>query len=433
MKLVDFHSINTEQKANMRELPGKLKEIQRKKIQQIIKHAYETVPYYNNLFKKHNVSPNDIKDSNDLHLIPVSTKQDIINAGDSIISGKYQKTDLNVRSTGGSSGTTLVFYQSYRDGVYAGVSYDRARMENGFNPLFNKIVFIGPFKAESQHQLTLKEKIDYILKLRRTPILIDMADNQVKTESLLSQLDYDSIKGYPSFLYLLAHRVKSGQLKMPALKHIFTASEMLDERTREFINQTFNADVKDIYGCWEAGCIGWECEKHEGYHINIDFLALQILGTNNDSRDYGKGNLILTNLNSYAVPFIRYQSDDIVELTPDLCSCGRPLPLIKSIMGRRDDFVVLTNGSKISPAGLLVVMHDFSNNVKEFQITQEKIDELHVRIVLMDITHQTRTEDEIKSGLETHLNDIDMKITVTTVPVIEKTRSGKHKSILSRI
>jgi phenylacetate-CoA ligase len=433
MKFVTFHAINREQIESMKKSPLQLKNIQNHKIQKIIKHAYETVPYYYNLFGKHNLTPDHIRNNKDLQLIPVSTKQDFLDAGDSIISSKFMKSNLYLKHTGGSSGKTLVFYQTYQDECYAGVSYDRARIENGFSPLFNKITFVGPYKTESALMKNFKYKWTNFLKLRRTPLFIDMSDNQSNIEKILSNNKYDSIKGFPSFLYLLALKVNSGHLKMPDLKHVFTASEMLDEKTRCFINNTFHTDLIDIYGCWEGGCIAWECEKHEGYHINIDFVALQIVDNNNISKEFGTGNLIITNLNSFAVPFIRYQLNDIVELTPDICSCGKPFPLIKSILGRRDDFIVLTNGHRISPSGLLVVMHAFSDNVMEFQIIQEKVDELQVRIVVINDANRILTEDEIKKGLENHLNDKKMKITVATVHAIDRTPSFKLKSIISNI
>ena len=433
MKLFEFHSISLEQKSNQRKSYDEIREIQCRKIQRIVKHAFETVPYYNDLFKKNGIDPERIKSSDDLQIIPVSTKDDIINAGCRVISTMYRNSPLDIRRTGGSTGKTLSFYQSYRDGVYAAVSYDRARMENGFDPSSDTIVFIGPFKDEIIRQATLKARIDFALKLRKQPVFIDMADNQQNIERLLMRNRYNSIKSYPSFFYALAHRIRSGMLKMPRIKHMFTASEVLDERTRDYINNTFNVDVKDIYGCWEGGCIGWECEKHEGYHTNIDFVALQVLEDDTVSREHGKGNLILTNLNSYAVPFIRYQINDIVEVTSEHCSCGRPFPLIKSIAGRIDDFIKLTNGAKISPPGLLVVMHEFSENVLEFQIIQEKYDELNVRVVLAKSEDALRIKNDILSGLQRHINDKKMKISINAVSFIEKTRSGKHKSIISKI
>ena len=433
MRLLDFHAVNLEQKRNIRQSPSRVKAIQSRKIQQVVKHAYETVPYYRDMFQRNNIKPQDIRHSADLQRIPVSTKQDIIDAGDTIISSAYRKADLTMRKTGGSTGNTLAFYQSYRDGLYASVSYDRARIQNGFSPLLNKIVLIGAFRAESRHKVRWRDRIDLALKLRRRPVFLDMADDQQKLERILGRTSYDSIKGYPSLLYILARRVQDGALTMSVMKHVFTAAEMLDDRTRAVINSTFNVDVKDIYGCWEGGCIGWECEKHEGYHANIDLVALQISDENGVSSEYGKGNLVLTNLTSHAVPFIRYQTNDIVELTPDYCSCGRPLPLITSLLGRRDDFVVLPNGRRISPSGLIVVVQDCSRNVLEFQIMQEKVNELHVRIVLVGGADKQKAENDIRTRLENHLNSKDVKITVTTVEAIDRTLSGKHRSIVSRV
>jgi phenylacetate-CoA ligase len=416
----------------VRKSPDELKAIQSNKIQAIVKHAYATVPYYRSLFDTNNIKPKDIRNSDDLKHIPVSTKQDLRTAGETVISCLYQKAGLIPRTTGGSSGTTLFFYHSPRDVLYANASYDRARMQNLFSPLYNKIVMIGVFREESCCWHRLREKIEYVLAFRRRPIFLDMGQSQQIIDGILARASYDSIKGYPSFLYLLAHRVRSGLLRLPGLRHVFTASETLDAKSREFINSTLNVDVKDIYGCWEGGCIGWECAKHEGYHVNLDFVALQVVDEANVSREYGTGNLVLTNLNSYAVPFIRYQTDDVVELTPDLCSCGKPLPLIKSLFGRQDDFIVLPDERMLSPPGLLAVMYGCSN-LLQYQITQERRDELFVRVVLVDPAHSQSTEDEITRCLQSYLSCDDMKVFVATVDKIDRTVSGKHKCIVSKL
>jgi len=295
------------------------------------------------------------------------------------------------------------------------------------------IVIIGVFREESRCWSRWREKIKYALMFRRRPIFLDMGHSQQIIDGILSRANYDSIKGYPSFLYLMAQRVQSGQLRVPALRHVFTASETLAASSREFINSTFNVDLKDIYGCWEGGCIGWECAKHEGYHVNIDFVALQVLEEANVSREYGTGNLVLTNLSSYAVPFIRYQSDDVVELTHDLCSCGRPLPLIKALLGRQDDFITLPDGRKLSSPGLLSVMYDCSSNLLQFQITQERRDELFVRVVLVNPADNKSTEDDIRRRLQSYLSCGDMRIFVVTVDKIDRTVSGKHKCIISKL
>ena len=432
MRLFDYYLVERELKSNMRRSSDELCHIQSKKIQNIIKHAYETVPYYRELFNKCSLKPNDIKTNSDLNKIPVSTKQDIIDAGDAIISTRYDKTNLTRRTTGGSTGKSLVFYHSTKDSTYAGVSYDRARWENGFSQLKNRIVMIGAFREESRYKVTIRDRIEMAFLRRRRPHFIDMSLCQEKIEDVLGQSVFDSLKGYPSFLYLLARNIENGKFSVPSLKYIFTASETLDDTTRKFINRIFGVDVRDIYGCWEGGCIAWECDAHEGYHANIDLVALQVLNETGQTSDYGKGNLILTNLNSHAVPFIRYQTNDICELAPNFCSCGRPLPLIKSILGRLDDFVVLPDGRRLSPPGLLVVLHDCSSNILEFQIVQEKISELDVRIVLIDKSIAEHTMKELKCSLIRHIGCSDLNISIRAVEKIEKTVSGKHKSIISR-
>jgi phenylacetate-CoA ligase len=357
----------------------------------------------------------------------------LINAGDSVISNIYKRNKIYRISTSGSSGVSLNLYQSQKDSIYAAVSYDRARYFNGFNQLFNSIVMIGAFKKEANHKLAFIDQINLLLRFKKRFLFIDLGDGQSTVESLIQNMKFDAIKGYPSFMYLLANHVQMGRITIPKLQYIFTASECIDNKTRSYINEIFGVNPIDLYGAWEAGCIGWECKQHKGYHTNIDMLALQVSDNKNDSNEYGKGNLIITNLNNKAFPFIRYQLNDIVELSQERCSCGNEFPLIKSILGRKDDFIILKNGTHVSPSGLLGVMHNYGNNILEFQIIQVYYHLIKVFIVIRNRCFAKETIENLKKGLINLFNDNSLSIHIEVVEHIQKTAAGKHKSIISKV
>jgi hypothetical protein len=78
-------------------------------------------------------------------------------------------------------------------------------------------------------------------------------------------------------------------------------------------------------------------------------------------------------------------------------------------------------------------MHDCSSNVLEYQIVQDCVSAIDVRIVLMDASLGKQTIDEIKQSLHQHIDCKELDITVTVVDTINKTISGKHKSIIAEI
>ena len=92
---------------------------------------------------------------------------------------------------------------------------------------------------------------------------------------------------------------------------------------RKFIEKAFGAEVFDIYGCTEIKEIAWECEKHEGYHINEDDVYVEILHGESPAKPGEVGDIVLTDLRNKAMPLIRYRIGDRGLLIAGNCSCGR--------------------------------------------------------------------------------------------------------------
>jgi len=189
----------------------------------------------------------------------------------------------------------------------------------------------------------------------------------------------DVVKGYPSFLLLLAREIeKRGNLFHP--RCIWSNGELLDARSRERINLVFETETFDGYGCIEAGYIAWECTEHAGYHINIDSVVTEFVKDGQYVDHEEPGEVIVTPLWNYAMPLIRYRVGDIASPSKELCPCGRGLPLMNMIEGRFDDCIVLPSGRIVSP----LVMADYFENIEgiaEYRIIQERKDNLIIQIV----------------------------------------------------
>ena len=87
----------------------------------------------------------------------------------------------------------------------------------------------------------------------------------------------------------------------------------------------------DFYNCWEFDNIAWECNRNEGYHITTDSLILEVVNNGKTATIGESREIIVTALNSYVMPFIRYNMGDIAILHDKTCSCSRGLPLLKRI------------------------------------------------------------------------------------------------------
>lgn len=133
---------------------------------------------------------------------------------------------------------------------------------------------------------------------------------------------------------------------------ILTIGEVLTPDIRSICREAFGARIIDSYGCQEIGKIAVQCDVEEQYHVCISNVLLEILDDNNKQvPPGGTGKVVLTSLYNYAAPLIRYEIGDYVRLGANRCSCGRALPVLTEIHGRRRNMITLPNGDRLWLAG----------------------------------------------------------------------------------
>ena len=78
-------------------------------LQKMVKHAYEDVPYYHNLFVQMNIHPEDIKTFEDFQALPFLTKDVIATHLEELVSKDFRQK-MYMRTSGGSTGEPMKFY-----------------------------------------------------------------------------------------------------------------------------------------------------------------------------------------------------------------------------------------------------------------------------------------------------------------------------------
>jgi phenylacetate-CoA ligase len=197
------------------------------------------------------------------------------------------------------------------------------------------------------------------------------------------------------------------------------------------IEEAFRCPVFDRYGCREFGNIAHECGQHNGYHINVERFVIEILNDHGKPVEPGEsGEIIVTDLDNYGFPFIRYRTGDMAVASARICSCGRGLPLLKSIEGRVFDVVKAPNGNRIAGTFWTLALRSVPG-VKHFQIEQISIDQLIVRIV-KDYDYSIKSETAIIDLIRDKCgNNIEIEMIYTdNIPV---TLSGKRRFIISHV
>jgi len=412
-------------KSNVWLKTSQLEELQERKFKMLLNHAYHNVPYYRHLFDSIKLKPEDIKDCKDMSKIPITTKPQIQKMKDEMVA-----RNINVwveHKTSGSTGISLVIPSTMEDAIYSRGMYERARVENGFRILRDSLAYIfSPFLRIAE-----TKKWHEIFGIRRKEIInvFEPLDKQIEK---LKKVRPDALWGYASAIKLLAKIIEERKIEGISPRLIFTCSELLDPETRHLINSAFNVNLINVYAAWESGCMAWECSEHAGYHMNMDQVLMEFVDENGEKVKRGeRGKVIITNLHSFAMPIIRYELGDYAIPTYEECRCSRGGYLLKGVEGRCDDFIKLSDNRLVAPPILWSIMKSIQG-ISEFQIVQEKEDEIAVYIVKLEEFRDVSVFGEVEKEFMKILGS-DISISTKIVERIEREKSGKLRSVISRI
>jgi phenylacetate-CoA ligase len=348
-----------------------LRNLQNNKLKALVNHSYKNVPRYRLLFKKANLSPDDIKTIDDLPKIPISRKEDLVNV--SLKDNVASNVDLSncvLRRTSGSTGIPLSIYWDKKARLKSNLMQKEWQLDCG-DKITNKQVVIGVAWV----YIHPSQKIGIF----RTKRISAFEDPKTQIEQI-KEYNPKTMIAYPSSARVLSKIIKKEDSDQINIERIFTGGEMLNSYTRKLVKEKFEADIFDSYGATEVGGISQECVKHTGYHVREDMIIAEIIQEDEILSSGEEGEITVTNLENYAMPILRYNLMDLGFLVEDTCSCGSYFSLMKITQGRKSDVIKLSNG-KLVPAIEVYGGLDYIIDLKQFQITQHKIDYFTVKIV----------------------------------------------------
>lgn len=400
-----------------------LEQLQLRKLSFIVHDAYRNVRYYKLLFDSAGVKPEDIRTAGDLAKIPITRRKVFQQqpAAD-IVAGNADLLRCKKMLTSGSSGSPLTVYRTRSEDNRYDAVWARSFMADGAR-IWDKFADYNAYRPFP------KRWFENLGIWRRIPIPILEAPE--RKARIIQQAKPDVIRGNQFELVTLARVIQRERINGVKPRLVFTTGSLLDEQSRSLIESVLNTTVYDFYGSTEMGCIAWQCHPRSGYHVNIDAAVVEIINEDGSSAMAGeRGRLVCTGLISHTMPFIRYDMGDIGISTDGSCRCGRGLPLIRSIEGRADDFLVATNGKLLSPSVV-------TNSVKiipglmQYRIVQESISQVKAQLVLDG--KSSVSQSEILKHILTDLMGTGIEIQVEIVDTIPFDSTGKIRALVSKV
>ncbi|HHT9119111.1 MAG TPA: phenylacetate--CoA ligase family protein [Candidatus Hypogeohydataceae bacterium YC41] len=402
---------------------SELKQIQEEKLRRLIHHAYRSVPYYRKLMDSAGVKPQDIQGTSGLKLIPTTSKKTLLALPkEEIVSEDFKNERLVTIQSSGSTGCPFSVLFTRQDSRLTWFSFLRAFTANGLNLWDKTLIYTGSFRIPSK-----KPWFEHLGILRRYYVAIE-AEADARVEGIL-RFNPSVIQGTWGVLLALAKEVTGRSIKDIRTKLIFGYGDTIASSERKFIGDILGGRIVDIYGSGEAGIIAWECGHCPGYHINIDMVIIEFLKDGQDVSPGTAGEIVLTNLHSYAMPLIRYEQQDMGIRSDKKPLCGRGLPLMKSFEGRTDDFVILPTGKAVPPSFFIAVFTPLKD-IFQWRVVQESAHKIKVLIVSSKVSSEKIRN--IENALKEKLG-AEVEITIELVDEIKKDPSGKRRAVVSKV
>ena len=401
-------------------------------VRRLLTHAFEHVPYWQATFKGLGLTPLDINTLDDIRKLPIIDKNDIRAHKERMIADNWRGKTWT-KSTGGSTGTPLEL-------DYTPESYDWrvACSKRGYSWAHGcedgkKHAYIWGVGIGKQPLLKqMKQRMHHAL-LRQKYFNCFEFDEAKMNECLrsLNRFKPEYIVGYTNPLYEFARFIQTTERLSFVPKAVISAAEKIHPFQRATIQSVFQCPAFNTYGSREFMLIASECEKHEGLHLSMENLFVEIIKEDGAPARPGEtGDLVITDLHNDGMPFIRYRIGDVATASDHQCSCGRGLSVLADVVGRSLDIIRTPDGRQVPGEFFPHLMKEFKG-VERFQVVQDKLDHLEVKII-----KNGRFSDGEFRFMQDEVSKIvgaGVKIDYVFVAEIPLTKTGKFRVTVSEL
>jgi phenylacetate-CoA ligase len=406
----------------------KWRDYQTIELRKLLIHAYSTVPYYHETYKKHGFKLTDFNkfDLEDLYKLPFLEKEDFRKYGKTTLLSRKKGKGSFISSSGSTGTPTSTYYSNnfkqtwfaaYESRVrnWAGVNLNMNRGMIGGKQIINKPNALPPY-----YRFNNAEKQTYFSAYHISESTVHDYVSGIKN----NKVEY--MVGYALSNYFLADLIVKNKINVPQLKAVLTSSEKLTEEMREVFKKAYGCKTYDSYSGVEA--CGLISENSVG-----DFLWSPDTGIPEVIDDSGnislEGELISTGLLNFDQPLIRYRISDNIKISKSqLTKSGSEMLKIDEVYGRVEDAIITKDGRKI--ISLYRLFLDIPN-LKLAQVIQYTFEEFKINIVV-DNSFNLNLIKNIKKRFHERIGyNINLKINL--VSDIPKTANGKYRLTISKL
>ena len=411
----------------------KQQEYQFEKFLRLLHHSVENVPYYRDLFRQEKLILADIKEPADIQKIPILTKEIAREKNNQLVAQNVNRMRVIKGVTGGTTGPplkvlrdipdrTLTWAAFYRWYQWMGLSYGDHMMKIWGTPTVLRVPLSYKLRSAAKDFYYNRHYVNsFKLNEKTIPGVLDKIE---KNKPLF-------IRGYLSALIQLSEYMLSNNIRLSyAPKALSSTTETLFPTYKRQIESAFGSKLYDQYACGECNSISFDAGDKNGLYIVTEHALLEILLVDNSPAGLDQGRFVVTNLDNYAMPFIRYENGDSGRFSVYDEASEIKLPALKEVLGRTADTITLKDGSRVHGVFFTDILNElFSENpatIHRFQVFQARPGIIEFRIEKATPPHK-----EYITALDEALQKFFHEVDIVSMATLPKDKTGKFRYILS--
>lgn len=414
-----------------------MKELQLKRLQDVVTRAYNEVPYYHKRYSEAEVYPEDIQTLADIEKLPFTTKTDLRASYPFGLFAVDQKDIVEIHTSSGTTGKPTVsgYTKEDLDTWSEVMARGLTMMGMGENDIIQNThgygLFTGGFGVHYGGQ-----------KIGATVIPISTGQTLRQIE-LMKDFQTTMLIFTPSYGLHIAEELEEMNIKASDLnlKAIGFGSESWTEEMRQQIEDKFQVPAYNIYGLTEVmgPGVAIECSSQDGLHLFEDHFYPEIIDSKTLKQvpEGNTGELVLTTLTRVGMPIIRFRTHDVTSIKHEKCDCGRTLVKMSRITGRTDDMLKI-KGVSVFPSQIEKALLSIKGVEPHYQIIltrPDNLDQIEVKVEASpdlffdNVKELVGTRDKLAHAIH---DEIGLRVNVNLVEpkTIDRVDAGKAVRVI---
>jgi phenylacetate-CoA ligase len=441
-----------------REIPywplARVELLQGERVRAVVRHAHATVPFYRSFIAEQGLEPDDFRSAADLARLPLLDGAELAADPMRFVSRPFERDGREVFNTSGSSsGLRKPVFWDHGSLLLraARAERDRVVIARLAGEPWAHVIAREFLTNERRHTLARLVGVDTTAHQR---LLILPADFSSRTQRTIYS-ERSSIPRRPVHYHHLPPtvplEVAAAHVRAIRPRVVFSFGSYADQffryleasdtpipppRVWVYLGDRLSAEgrrlaeqrgclVYSVYGSMEAGTVGFQCEERDGFHLNVDVCSVRVVDDAGRDGPAGEpGEIVISPLDNRAIVLLNYRLGDRGALSTTPCPCGRSLPVLARLEGRRSELIRLADGRELSSLTLEALFGRELRRTIQAQIAEDEAGRLRWRIVPFDGVDR----DALRTAVVARGREVlgaDTSLAVEFLDGIDPTPAGK--------